>query len=80
MHTRHTSDYSPCKSGSSQENAAIVARREMLKTFEGRTVTEGPSRKSWEERMQERTSTFRADADSNYRNRNGNYMKHKKEA
>lgn len=54
MRTRKTSDYSPCTPGSKEEQAAINARREMLKAFEGRgPIVHGKSK--WARKME--TST-----------------------
>lgn len=56
MHTRATSDYTPTMPGSKDENAAIVARKEMMKVFASREYKPKPTRKTWRERMRQRTS------------------------
>ena len=71
MHTRTTSDYSPLRgpimddrgrdiSGRSkterqQYEQAVNARKEMLKLMENAPSPKNVRRKTWEERMQERT-------------------------
>ena len=71
MHTRTTSDYSPLRgpimddrgrdiSGRSkterqQYEEAVNARKEMLKLMENTPSPKNVRRKTWEERMQERT-------------------------
>lgn len=40
MNTRTTSDYTPTRPGSRQENQAINARREMMNAISQRTVRE----------------------------------------
>lgn len=70
MHTRRTSDYSPHFPSpvkgipnSPEYNAAVNARREMLKTFENRTMpVTRPKRKTWEERMSLRAKNFKVKA------------------
>lgn len=54
MRTRKTSDYSPTLPGSSAEQAAINARREMMKTFEsrGQVVHE---KSKWARKMEKST-------------------------
>lgn len=54
MRTRKTSDYSPCPKGGSAEQAAINARREMMKTFAAR----GPvvhEKSKWARKMEKST-------------------------
>lgn len=58
MHTRRTSDYTPCLPGSKEENQAYNARREMMKTFADRPAIQGPARKTWTQRMTERAAGF----------------------
>ena len=71
MHTRTTSDYSPLRgpvmddngrdvSGRSkkerqQYEQAVNARKEMLKLMENTPLPKNVRRKTWEERMQEKT-------------------------
>lgn len=70
MHTRRTSDYSPHFPSpvkgipnSPEYNAAVNARREMLKTFENRTPhSQRPRRKTWEQRMELRAKNFKVKA------------------
>lgn len=52
MNTRRTADYSPTMKGSKAENAAINARREMLKVFESRPVPVFKRRKTWAQQME----------------------------
>lgn len=54
MRTRKTSDYSPCMKGSKEEQAAINARREMMKTFESRGQVEHEKSK-WARKMEKAT-------------------------
>lgn len=58
MHTRATSDYTPTMPGSKDENAAIVARKEMMKVFASREYKPKPTRKTWRDRMRQRTSNY----------------------
>lgn len=58
MNTRMTSDYSPTKFGSSEYNAAIHARREMLRWLTARTPKLPPVRKTWAERMEKCAKGF----------------------
>ena len=62
MHTRATSDYTPTMPGSKDENAAIVARKEMMKVFASRECKPKPSRKTWRERMRFRTMHIASEA------------------
>ena len=71
MHTRRTADYSPLRgpvmddngrdvSGRSkkerqQYEQAVNSRREMMKLFENRPSPKNVERKTWAERMQEKT-------------------------
>ena len=71
MHTRTTSDYSPLrgpvmddrgrdisgrnKNERQQYEQAVNARKEMLKLMENTPSPKNVRRKTWEERMQERT-------------------------
>lgn len=59
MHTRSTSDYSPCKKGSREENMAIVARREMMHILDSRIPKKEKRRKTWRERMAGRAKGFK---------------------
>lgn len=59
MHTRATYDYTPTMPGSKDENAAIAARKEMMKVFAGRVGRiVDHSRKAWRERMRQRAAGF----------------------
>jgi hypothetical protein len=58
MFTRATSDYSPLRPGSREENEAIHARKEMMAVFASRTPKEEPKRKGWRDRMRLRAKGF----------------------
>lgn len=53
MRSRKTSDYSPCKAGSKEENQAVNARREMMNLFASRGKPEYEKSK-WARRMEMR--------------------------
>ncbi len=78
MHTRKTSDYSPTRSGSKAENAAIVARAEMMKVFSGRDPAKEKesSDQKWQRRMYEKAHGFDDDA---HRRRHQEAMARRKE-
>ena len=54
MRTRKTSDYSPCMKGSKEEQAAINARRDMLKVFASQSEPQYSSSK-WARKMEKAT-------------------------
>lgn len=78
MHTRKTSDYSPTRPGSKAENAAIVARAEMMKVFSERDPAKEKEsyEQKWQRRMYEKAHGFDNDA---HRRRHQEAMARRKE-
>lgn len=52
MRSRKTSDYSPCKAGSKEENQAVNARREMMNLFASRGEVVHSEKSKWARRME----------------------------